>query len=189
VSFGHRFHKRVGHGDKNYLDQQRSPVFLQFMDCVYQIISQNPCAFEFGEKLLITIVDAMFSCQYGTFLFDSDQEREKNKLKDLTPSLWSYVNSNLHEFANPFYVPDSIVVVDANVDRFVIWRNLYLRWSRKQTNEIMTPEMRFSAVQLQANEMAKKVKDLEKLNNINSPSVNNGDNNNNDPQTPKRITL
>uniref|UniRef100_A0A8C8K0V5 phosphatidylinositol-3,5-bisphosphate 3-phosphatase n=1 Tax=Oncorhynchus tshawytscha TaxID=74940 RepID=A0A8C8K0V5_ONCTS len=40
LSFGHRFQLRIGHGDKNHTDADRSPVFLQFIDCVWQITRQ-----------------------------------------------------------------------------------------------------------------------------------------------------
>ncbi|XP_029410753.1 myotubularin-related protein 2 isoform X6 [Nannospalax galili] len=41
LSFGHRFQLRVGHGDKNHADADRSPVFLQFIDCVWQMTRQR----------------------------------------------------------------------------------------------------------------------------------------------------
>nr|XP_013811481.1 PREDICTED: myotubularin-related protein 2 isoform X1 [Apteryx mantelli mantelli] len=41
LSFGHRFQLRVGHGDKNHADADRSPVFLQFIDCVWQMTRQT----------------------------------------------------------------------------------------------------------------------------------------------------
>lgn len=34
------FFQRVGHGDKNHADADRSPVFLQFVDCVWQMTRQ-----------------------------------------------------------------------------------------------------------------------------------------------------
>jgi myotubularin-related protein 1/2 len=39
---------------------QRSPVFLQFLDCVWQVMQQFPCAFQFGEDLLLLIADEMY---------------------------------------------------------------------------------------------------------------------------------
>uniref|UniRef100_A0A672Q0W3 phosphatidylinositol-3,5-bisphosphate 3-phosphatase n=1 Tax=Sinocyclocheilus grahami TaxID=75366 RepID=A0A672Q0W3_SINGR len=36
ISFGHKFASRIGHGDKNHADQDRSPIFLQFIDCILQ---------------------------------------------------------------------------------------------------------------------------------------------------------
>ncbi|KAF6104955.1 myotubularin related protein 2 [Phyllostomus discolor] len=41
LSFGHRFQLRLGHGDKNHADADRSPVFLQFIDSVWQMTRQN----------------------------------------------------------------------------------------------------------------------------------------------------
>ena len=32
--------QRIGHGDRNHGDDQRAPIFLQFIDCVWQISSQ-----------------------------------------------------------------------------------------------------------------------------------------------------
>jgi hypothetical protein len=39
VSFGHKFAERYGHGDDraDAHDKQRSPIFIQWMDCVYQV--------------------------------------------------------------------------------------------------------------------------------------------------------
>ncbi|NWH96744.1 MTM1 protein, partial [Tichodroma muraria] len=40
ISFGHKFASRIGHGDKNHADTDRSPIFLQFIDCVWQMSKQ-----------------------------------------------------------------------------------------------------------------------------------------------------
>ncbi|XP_028712422.1 myotubularin isoform X3 [Peromyscus leucopus] len=41
ISFGHKFASRIGHGDKNHADADRSPIFLQFIDCVWQMSKQK----------------------------------------------------------------------------------------------------------------------------------------------------
>ncbi|CAB1345533.1 unnamed protein product, partial [Coregonus sp. 'balchen'] len=41
ISFGHKFANRIGHGDKNHADQDRSPIFVQFIDCVWQMTKQE----------------------------------------------------------------------------------------------------------------------------------------------------
>ncbi len=53
LEFGHKFAQRIGHCDDNYNDSQRSPSFIQFLDCVYQMMTQYPTAFEFNETFLI----------------------------------------------------------------------------------------------------------------------------------------
>ncbi|XP_053896889.1 myotubularin-related protein 1 isoform X5 [Malaclemys terrapin pileata] len=77
ISFGHRFAMRVGHGDDDHADADRSPIFLQFLDCVWQMTKQFPAAFEFNELFLITILDHLYSCLFGTFLYNCEQERLK----------------------------------------------------------------------------------------------------------------
>nr|XP_058907082.1 myotubularin-related protein 1 isoform X5 [Kogia breviceps] len=77
ISFGHRFALRVGHGNDNHADADRSPIFLQFIDCVWQMTRQFPSAFEFNELFLITILDHLYSCLFGTFLCNCEQQRLK----------------------------------------------------------------------------------------------------------------
>ena len=46
----------MGHGSEKHSDQDRSPIFLQFIDACWQILQQNSKVFEFNEKLLLAIV-------------------------------------------------------------------------------------------------------------------------------------
>lgn len=83
-------------------------MFLQFVDCVYQLMKLAPCSFEFNDEFLSDMMDAVYSCHFGTFLCDSDKEREEHHLKDNTESFWSYVNARQKEFkiySNVFYDP------------------------------------------------------------------------------------
>jgi len=54
VEMGHQFYKRHGPGcNLGQMDStQRAPIFLQFLDCVWQILNQNLAAFRFGEGTL-----------------------------------------------------------------------------------------------------------------------------------------
>ena len=52
--------QRIGHGDRNHSDDQRAPIFLQFMDCVWQMTEQFPYAFQFNEHFLVTILDHLY---------------------------------------------------------------------------------------------------------------------------------
>ncbi|XP_031573534.1 myotubularin-related protein 2-like [Actinia tenebrosa] len=139
LSFGHKFTQRYGHGDKNYTDDQRSPVFLQFIDCVWQVTKQFPCAFEFNEIFLITILDHLYSCMFGTFLCNSEIQREKEDLKSKTVSLWSYINSNNMEFKNPLYAPylhQHVLFPVPSMRRLELWTHYYIRWNpRMQAQE------------------------------------------------------
>ena len=73
VSYGHQFGLRMGHGVKVDKDDQKSPIFIQFIDCVQQILYQYPYAFEFSKAYLSDILYHGLSCQFGTFLCNSYQ--------------------------------------------------------------------------------------------------------------------
>ena len=65
--------QRIGHGEEK-LDSDRSPVFLQFIDCVWQLTQQFDVSFEFNERFLIAVLDHLYSCRYGTFLCNFEKE-------------------------------------------------------------------------------------------------------------------
>lgn len=52
-----------------------SPVIDQFLECVWQLSEQFPCAFEFNERFLIAIHNHVYSSQFGTFLGNCQKER------------------------------------------------------------------------------------------------------------------
>ncbi|XP_037300263.1 myotubularin-related protein 2 isoform X2 [Manduca sexta] len=145
LSFGHKFQLRIGHGDDRHSDADRSPVFVQWMDCVWQLQQQFPTAFEFTERLLITIVDHLYSCRFGTFLFNTERERVKEEVKTKTVSLWSYINSRQDLYLNPLYWgpssfganspttpytrPQVVLVPVASLRVIKLWKALYCRWN------------------------------------------------------------
>ncbi|XP_056641595.1 myotubularin-related protein 2 [Diorhabda sublineata] len=133
LSFGHKFQQRVGHGDDHHSDADRSPVFLQFIDCVWQITQQFPNAFEFNEHFLITILDHLYSCRFGTFLYNTERERLIEKVKENTVSLWSYTNSNLNMYKNPLYwanpLQQVVLVPIASIRHIKLWKSYYCRWN------------------------------------------------------------
>eukprot|EP00644_Phytophthora_capsici_P003975 jgi/Phyca11/564676/estExt2_Genewise1.C_PHYCAscaffold_150474 len=89
-SFGHKFRDRTSHGSSNNTNET-SPVFLQWIDCVWQVMVQFPSAFEFNERYLILILDHLYSCRFGTFLYNSQRERVEQESVHPTQSLWSYL--------------------------------------------------------------------------------------------------
>eukprot|EP00599_Poterioochromonas_sp_BG-1_P005388 CAMPEP_0173135244 /NCGR_PEP_ID=MMETSP1105-20130129/1782_1 /TAXON_ID=2985 /ORGANISM="Ochromonas sp., Strain BG-1" /LENGTH=222 /DNA_ID=CAMNT_0014047217 /DNA_START=120 /DNA_END=784 /DNA_ORIENTATION=+ len=75
-AFGHKFQERTGVGmDNNVQADERSPVFIQFLDCLYQLIQQFPTCFEYNDTLLIFIVNHLHSALFGNFLGNSEKER------------------------------------------------------------------------------------------------------------------
>ena len=146
LAFGHRFAQRTGHEPKRMAkegDQERSPVFLQFCDCVYQLLRLAPCAFEFNELLLEDTMDAVFSCHFGTFLCDSDKERDEAQLRSRTESFWSLVNQRQQArlYANVFYDPKAdgdVILPSITPWNMSLW-GYYVRYHEKKPKERARP--------------------------------------------------
>ena len=131
LSFGHKFSHRIGHGVDKHNDNDRSPVFLQFIDCVWQITNQFPHCFEFNEYFLTFILDHLYSCLFGTFLCNSDKERRQSGIPNRTQSLWSFVNYRREMFLNPSYNADNseaVAIFPASSVRYLkLWTGYYCR--------------------------------------------------------------
>ncbi|KAF3125326.1 hypothetical protein TWF703_011030 [Orbilia oligospora] len=97
-----------GKKDKGVNIKETSPVFLQFLDATYQLMQQHPKRFEFNERFLRRLLYHMYSCQYGTFLYNSEKERVDARLERRTRSVWDYFLARRQEWLNPEY--------DATVD-------------------------------------------------------------------------
>eukprot|EP01129_Flabellula_baltica_P000224 TRINITY_DN10267_c0_g1_i1.p1 TRINITY_DN10267_c0_g1~~TRINITY_DN10267_c0_g1_i1.p1 ORF type:complete len:610 (+),score=97.08 TRINITY_DN10267_c0_g1_i1:80-1909(+) len=131
-SFGHQFALRNGHNEtmSNYGEDQRAPIFLQFIDCIYQLLMINPDAFEFNEYFLIFILDHLHSCMFGTFLFDCEREREENGAYTETQSLWTLALKYENLFINPTYTRYKKTISSRHYDENpLFWKKYYLRWS------------------------------------------------------------
>lgn len=104
-----------------------SPVFHQFLEATYQLVRQNPTRFEFTERFLRRLLYHLYSCQYGTFLYNNERQRREAKVQERSSSVWNYFLARRQEFTNPSYDP----VVDDNVrgkERLLFPRAGEVRW-------------------------------------------------------------
>ncbi|XP_058905404.1 myotubularin-related protein 7 isoform X2 [Kogia breviceps] len=104
ISFGHKFNHRYGNLDGD--PKEISPVIDQFIECVWQLMEQFPCAFEFNERFLIHIQHHIYSCQFGNFLCNSQKERQELKIQERTYSLWAHLWKNRGDYLNPLFRDD-----------------------------------------------------------------------------------
>lgn len=90
--------------DKNITKvKETSPVFHQFLDATYQLLHQHPTRFEFNERFLRRLLYHLYSCQYGTFLYNNERERVEANVRDKTRSVWDYFLSRREQFLNEKY--------------------------------------------------------------------------------------
>jgi len=142
LAFGHKFAHRIGLGLAENQSAEISPIFVQFMDAVHQLLWQFPNLFAFTEHFLIAILDHMYSCRFGTFLFNCEKERKFNLKEAHTSSLWLYLYSIIKQsradgvnclFINPNYRENNEVIsspIDSTA-HLRIWDLYYQRFNRR----------------------------------------------------------
>uniref|UniRef100_A0A915DG96 Myotubularin phosphatase domain-containing protein n=1 Tax=Ditylenchus dipsaci TaxID=166011 RepID=A0A915DG96_9BILA len=139
IEFGHKFADRSGvlNGDEN----ERSPVFLQFLDCVYQLWMKNQDAFEFNKRYLSKLAQHTYSGLFSSFLFNSIKDAVKvlscsksnnqtaQKTDELRAfSIWDYLGKQNHVFVNPAYDArrkQSTLDFPKQMSEFELWRDCY----------------------------------------------------------------
>ena len=134
LGFGHQFRYRCGmyspsDSPSNITgENQKSPIFIQWLDAVYQIMCQNMTKFEFNTELLFFLANEIYSGKYGTFLFNNENEREQYNAREKTISIWSYVKDNEIRFLNPIYNPDDNLPLTMNYKRIQLWNKYFFRF-------------------------------------------------------------
>eukprot|EP00106_Octopus_bimaculoides_P002457 XP_014769899.1 PREDICTED: myotubularin-related protein 10-A-like isoform X1 [Octopus bimaculoides] len=118
VSMGHPFQERCGFVN---VPGSESPVFLLFLDCVWQLTIQFPVQFEFTETYLTVLWDSLHTGLFGTFLFSCQHQHVLENCKSMNqrcgnsatnisesclPSIWRMLANASHKtlFYNPLYV-------------------------------------------------------------------------------------
>ncbi|VDM37639.1 unnamed protein product [Toxocara canis] len=130
IDFGHKFGDRTG--VRNADPNERSPVFLQWLDCVYQLQHQFPTAFQFTRTFLTKLAQHCYSGMFGTFLWNSLSERRKaNRTSDEeTLSVWCYLNERNPQFVNVVYEEPRKSMrrlrPAIGVEHIVLWNDLYM---------------------------------------------------------------
>ncbi|KAM8771729.1 myotubularin-related protein 7b isoform 1-T1 [Acanthopagrus schlegelii] len=128
VSFGHKFSHRYAHLDGD--PKEVSPVIDQFLECVWQLSEQFPCAFEFNERFLIAIHTHVYSCHFGNFLGNCQKERRDMRLRERSHSVWPQMWKDRAEYTNPLYKAEmsqtqGVLRPNTTPYCFKMWKGLY----------------------------------------------------------------
>ncbi|XP_034729184.1 myotubularin-related protein 11 [Etheostoma cragini] len=75
VIAGHRFYSRMNYHRDN--DKEEAPVFLLFLDCVWQLLSQYPSRFQLTDDFLLALHDSIHLPLFSSFLANCQRERCK----------------------------------------------------------------------------------------------------------------
>ncbi|KAI4352628.1 hypothetical protein L6164_006862 [Bauhinia variegata] len=122
-----------GQNSNNY-----SPIFLQWVDCVSQLLRMYPSAFEFSSAFLVDFLDCVLSCRFGNFLFNSEKERQQCNVFEACGCMWAYLadlrasEGVSHVHYNVFYEPlkyNGPLLPPAAALAPTLWPQFHLRWA------------------------------------------------------------
>ncbi|KDO17693.1 hypothetical protein SPRG_16905 [Saprolegnia parasitica CBS 223.65] len=120
-SFGHQFGLRCGHARSDVSNEQRSPIFLLWLDCVWQIMRQFETECEFNESCLLLLADHVYSCKYGNFMFDSEKARLECAKHHAAANIWADIHASRDKFVNPQFAPQRTLLFPSTT-----WKNIKL---------------------------------------------------------------
>ena len=119
--------------DEDEKEEKPAPIFLQFLDCVYQLILQFPSEFEFNSEYLLFIAKNYNVNIFGTFLFDNEKERNAKKAQINTASIWTYllgIEENKAKYANASFKKDNakrILKPNYALYKYKLWKEYFLK--------------------------------------------------------------
>jgi hypothetical protein len=70
--FGHKFEDRSGRSGRS---KETSAIFIQMLDCVYQLILQYPQHFEFNSNYLLYLVQCFYAGFFTSFRGNNERDR------------------------------------------------------------------------------------------------------------------
>lgn len=116
VEFGHQFALRCGtvapierggvHAAPS--DEQLSPIFLQFVDCVWQLSQQWPTAFEFNSHYLASLLYHLTSGLHATFMANCERQRSQLRLCERAACVWRSLDGD--QYRNQAFIKSEAVL-------------------------------------------------------------------------------
>jgi hypothetical protein len=139
--FGHMFEKRV----RFVGSRDHSPVFLQFLDCVYQLVRQCPKDFEFTSSLLVFMMEHAYSNWFRTFAGNSNKVR--NEQFKTAICMFDCIMANKTLFKNGTYHGDAtkrldVLSIKTSPESIKLWVSLYgrpIRFARNFSRRAKSP--------------------------------------------------
>ncbi|XP_046642401.1 myotubularin-related protein 3-like isoform X3 [Daphnia pulicaria] len=152
IEFGHKFADRCGLLGGCEDTNERCPVFLQFLDCVHQLMSQFPTAFQFNHAYLVKMVQHIYSNLFGTFLLNTVQERTSHRISERSHSLWSFLLQKSNEYSNYLYeLTEEPIWPSYQVRDLYFWSAVYTAELGSMPNDCQTGDCRENSTTVNLN--------------------------------------
>ncbi|CAA88884.2 Phosphatidylinositol-3,5-bisphosphate 3-phosphatase MTMR3 [Caenorhabditis elegans] len=131
IAFGHKLYDRqlVAFGNWGTSDE-RSPVFLQFLEAVRHLQREQPTLFQFTHAYLIKLAKHAYSGLFGSFLFNSHKERREamEKCKGTLVDIWRFIGPHNEEYVNQSFdehYTGAVKPVNVSVINLRVWHEVF----------------------------------------------------------------
>ncbi|XP_042296751.1 myotubularin-related protein 11 [Sceloporus undulatus] len=138
VAAGHPFLQRLNLLQRN--DRDESPVFLLFLDCIWQLLQQFPKSFEFTDAYLVALHDSSYVPFSSTFLFNCQWERGRKNQNRFRNQLYTPMNGWRETVCMEILQKGGYLVKEAEPTAYLptIW-DWALRYSPRQRAQFRNP--------------------------------------------------
>lgn len=119
---------------------EQSPIFLQFLDAVQNIVTQFPNCFEFGAHLLRDLGLVSYFGVFSNFIANNQREREQMRLDKYALHSFDFFNAKRRLYMNPGYCRDlplgRLRIKEVNL-RF--WKEFFFMYFEQSQHDFEIP--------------------------------------------------
>lgn len=140
IKFGHPFLKRGGIIKDQFKEDELSPIFIQFLDCVKQLINQFPNSFEYNTEFLNYFAYHIYSGKYKPFFYNSEKERMDDN-SNYSITLWvNILKIYKDKFVNPYFYINKMkfqnfIKPNYSLYKINLWYEYYFKFSSNFKND------------------------------------------------------
>ena len=147
----------IEYENKKY--KESSPIFIQYIDIIYQLYKQNILKFEFNEYFLTFILTYVTSGYLGEFLLDGPSDMHictnkthkgihnnssihdssntgNNSNSSSSVSIYDIVERNKEKFINPYYIPYTTTTATATTTTYPTSNSITTNNTSIQTHKL-----------------------------------------------------
>ena len=81
----------------------QSPILLQFLDAVQNLVSHNPCCFEFSPNLLVDLAILSYCGVFANFICDNESQRSIQNARENGMDVWNFFGLKMKYYTNLNY--------------------------------------------------------------------------------------
>jgi myotubularin-related protein 1/2 len=136
---GHMLRKRLGVFSKD--TQNRSPIFLQFLDVVHNILYQYPLCFQFNQLFLRDLALVAYFGVLVNFVYDEERLRAQNKIRNMGLHAFDFFNMYKEKYmTHSFDMKKTIGKVSCQEHNLRFWKEYFFMYFEPKQNLFEVPQ-------------------------------------------------